>query len=89
MQKMPAVKLSSTIGPVEAGIIPLLARTYEGRTGTKIEIASAGTGATLEKAKTGNFDMVLVHARSLEDQFIADGYCSWGVLYILCIIIFV
>ena len=34
----------------------------------------AGTGATLNKAKTGNFDMVVVHARALEDQFIKDGF---------------
>ena len=68
------VKLSSTIGPVDAGIIPLLARTYEERTGTRIEYEKAGTGLTLEKAKAGNFDLVIVHARQLEEQFIADGF---------------
>ena len=68
------VKLSSTIGPIDAGIVPLLAKTYEGRAGTKIEFEGAGTGATLEKAKSGNFDMVIVHARALEDKFIADGF---------------
>jgi len=68
------VKLSSTIGPIDAGIVPLLAKTYEERTGTKIEFEGAGTGATLEKAKSGNFDMVIVHARQLEDKFIADGF---------------
>ena len=68
------VKLSSTIGPIDAGIVPLLAKIYEERTGIKIEFEGAGTGATLEKAKSGKFDMVIVHARSLEDKFIADGY---------------
>ena len=68
------VRLSSTIGPIDAGIVPLLAKTYEEKTGTKIEFEGAGTGATLEKAKSGNFDMVIVHARQLEDKFIADGF---------------
>ncbi len=68
------IKLSSTIGPVDAGIIPLLAETYKAKTGTDFVIEKAGTGATLEKAKTGNFDMVVVHARALEDQFIKEGY---------------
>lgn len=68
------VRLSSTIGPVDAGIIPLLAETYEKNTGTKITYEKAGTGATLNKAKGGGFDMVIVHARALEDQFIAEGY---------------
>jgi tungstate transport system substrate-binding protein len=68
------VKLSSTIGPIDAGIVPLLAKTYEEKTGTKIAFEGAGTGATLEKAKSGKFDMVIVHARALEDKFIADGF---------------
>lgn len=68
------VKLSSTIGPIDAGIVPLLAKTYEEKTGTKVEFEGAGTGATLEKAKSGNFDMVIVHARALEEKFIEEGY---------------
>ena len=68
------IRISSTIGPVDAGIIPLLADTYKAKTGVDFKIEKAGTGATLEKAKTGNFDMVVVHARALEDQFIKDGY---------------
>jgi tungstate transport system substrate-binding protein len=72
--KKEVVKLSSTIGPIAAGIVPLLAKTYEERTGTAIEFEGAGTWVTLEKAKGGGFDMVIVHARSLEDRFIADGY---------------
>ena len=68
------IRLSSTIGPVDAGIIPLLADTYKAKTGVDFKIEKAGTGATLEKAKTGNFDMVVVHARALEDQFVKDGY---------------
>ena len=68
------IKLSSTIGPIDAGIVPLLANTYEEKTGNKIEFEGAGTGATLEKAKSGNFDMVIAHARALEDKFVADGF---------------
>ena len=68
------IKLSSTIGPVDAGIIPLLAETYKAKTGTDFVIEKAGTGATLNKAKTGDFDMVVVHARALEDQFIKGGF---------------
>ncbi len=68
------IRISSTIGPVDAGIIPLLAETFTSKTGLKVTYAKAGTGATLEKAKTGNFDLVVVHARKLEDRFVADGF---------------
>lgn len=68
------LRISSTIGPVEAGIIPLLAETFTKQTGIGVSYEKAGTGATLEKAKTGNFDLVVVHAKKLEDAFIQDGY---------------
>jgi tungstate transport system substrate-binding protein len=68
------IRLSSTIGPVDAGIVPLLAKTYQEKTGIPVSYEKAGTGATLEKAKKGGFDLVMVHARKLEDKFIADGY---------------
>ena len=67
------VRLSSTIGPIDAGIVPLLAKKFEEKTGAKIAFESAGTGATLKKAQTGEFDMVMVHARKLEDAFVAEG----------------
>lgn len=68
------LRISSTIGPVEAGIIPLLAETFTKQTGIDVSYEKAGTGATLEKAKTGNFDLVVVHAKKLEEAFIQDGY---------------
>ena len=68
------IKISSTIGPVEAGIIPLLTETYKAKAGTEFVIEKAGTGATLKKAQSGTFDLVVVHARALEEKFIAEGY---------------
>ena len=67
------VRMSSTIGPIDAGIVPALVEAYK-KSGTTVTFEGAGTGATLEKAKTGNFDIVMVHARSLEDKFVADGF---------------
>jgi tungstate transport system substrate-binding protein len=34
----------------------------------------AGTGATLKIAENGNIDLVMVHAKSLEEKFVAGGY---------------
>ena len=70
------VKMSSTIGPIDAGIVPALVRAYEKKTGDRVVFEGAGTGATLEKAKTGNFDLVMVHARKLEDQFVKEGFAK-------------
>jgi tungstate transport system substrate-binding protein len=69
-----AVRLSSTIGPIDAGIVPLLAQSYEKKSGVRVEYVGAGTGLTLERAKTGDYDLVMVHARKLEEQFIKEGF---------------
>ncbi len=68
------IRMSSTIGPIDAGIVPRLAQKYEEKTGVKVLFEGAGTGATLKKAESGDFDLVMVHARKLEDAFIAAGY---------------
>ena len=66
--------MASTIGPIDAGIVGALEDAYFARTGVQVRHAGAGTGAALEMTKRGGFDLVMVHARALEDKFIADGF---------------
>jgi tungstate transport system substrate-binding protein len=68
------VLLASTIGPVEAGIVPLLEERFEAETGIRVRHVGAGTGEALKLAEKGSFDLVLVHARALEERFVADGF---------------
>ena len=68
------VLLASTIGPIDAGIVPALADAFHARTGIVVRFVGAGTGATLEMAKRGEFDLVLVHALALEKKFLAEGF---------------
>jgi len=66
--------MASTIGPIDAGIVGALEDAYFTKTGVLVRHAGAGTGAALEMTKRGGFDLVMVHARALEDKFIADGF---------------
>lgn len=68
------IRLASTIGPIDAGIVGTLAELFEKKTGIRVEFVGAGTGKALEMSKTGDFDLVQVHARALEEQFVAEGY---------------
>jgi tungstate transport system substrate-binding protein len=68
------VLMASTIGPIEAGIVPLLEDRFEAETGIRVRHVGAGTGEALELAEKGAFDLVLVHARALEEKFVADGF---------------
>ena len=68
------VLLSSTIGPIDAGIVGTLEDRFEKDTGIRVRHVGAGTGAALDIARKGAIDLVMVHAKSLEEKFIADGF---------------
>ena len=68
------ILLSSTIGPIDAGIVGALETAFEKDTGIRVRHVGAGTGAALDIAKQGNVDLVLVHAKSLEEKFVAEGF---------------
>jgi tungstate transport system substrate-binding protein len=68
------ILLSSTIGPIDSGVVEVLESAFEKETGIRVRHVGAGTGAALEISKKGNVDLVLVHAKSLEEKFVAEGY---------------
>jgi tungstate transport system substrate-binding protein len=68
------ILLSSTIGPIDSGIVAALEDAFEKETGIRVRHVGAGTGAALELAKKGSVDIVLAHARSLEEKFIQEGF---------------
>lgn len=68
------ILLASTIGPIDAGIVNVLEDQFEKDTGIRIRHVGAGTGAALKMAEKGSFDLVMVHAKSLEEKFIKNGF---------------
>ena len=67
------ILLSSTIGPIDAGIVGALETEFEKETGIRVRHVGAGTGAALDIAKQGTVDLVMVHAKSLEEKFVQEG----------------
>ena len=68
------ILLASTIGPIDAGIVQALEDGFERETGIHVRHTGAGTGAALDIARQGSVDLVLVHARALEEKFVAEGF---------------
>jgi tungstate transport system substrate-binding protein len=68
------ILLASTIGPIDAGIVATLEDGFEKETGIRVRHVGAGTGEALKIAEKGSIDLVMVHARSLEEKFIAAGF---------------
>lgn len=68
------LRLATTTSTENSGLLDVLLPPFEERYGVKVKVIAVGTGAAIRTAKDGNADLILVHARSLEDQFIAQGY---------------
>jgi tungstate transport system substrate-binding protein len=70
------LRLSTTTSTENSGLLAYLLPPFEARSGLKVNVISVGTGKALELGKNGDVDVTLVHARSLEDKFVAEG---WGI----------
>jgi tungstate transport system substrate-binding protein len=68
------ILLSSTIGPIDSGIVDVLENSFEKETGIRVRHVGAGTGLALDIARKGNVDLVMVHAKSLEEKFVQEGF---------------
>ncbi len=68
------VMLGSTIGPIDSGIVDALETAFEAETGIRVRHAGAGTGAALDMARRSGIDLVMVHARRLEEAFVKEGF---------------
>lgn len=70
----PVIRMSTTTSVNDSGLLPYLLPVFEKATGYTVEVQSAGTGAAIQKAKDGNADLILVHAKASEEEFVNEGY---------------
>lgn len=73
------VLMASTIGPIDAGIVSVLEDAFEEESGIRVRHVGAGTGAALKIAEKGSSDLVMVHAKLLEEAFVANGFGTYRV----------
>jgi tungstate transport system substrate-binding protein len=68
------LKMSTTTSTENSGLLTVLLPPFEKECGCKVDVIAVGTGKALKLGETGDVDVVLVHARGLEDKFVADGF---------------
>jgi tungstate transport system substrate-binding protein len=66
--------LATTTSVDATGLLDVLADAFKADTGITLKWIAVGTGAALKQARDGNADVVIVHARKLEDEFLRDGF---------------
>jgi len=77
------LKMSTTTSLQDNGLLDVLLPAFKSETGIEVKAVARGTGAAILDGRDGNVDVIFVHARELEEQFIADGYglARWSVMY--------
>jgi len=70
-QKM---RLATTTSTADSGLLDNILPDFEKKFNAKVDTVAVGTGQAIELGVKGDVDVVLVHARSSEDKFVADGY---------------
>lgn len=58
----------------DTGLLDALHPTLRERFGLRVKALSLGTGAALRTARDGDADVVVVHARGAEDEFLREGH---------------
>ena len=66
--------LQSTTSSRDSGLLEYLLPIFYESHGIKIKVVASGTGQALRNAKDCNGDLLLVHSKNDETQFISDGY---------------
>ena len=66
--------LQSTTSTVNSGLLDAILPRFTEQTGVEVRVVSSGTGQALRNAKNGDADLVLVHAKHDEEQFVAEGH---------------
>jgi tungstate transport system substrate-binding protein len=65
--------LATTTSTYDTGLLDAINPTFQDAFGIQVETISQGTGAAIQTARDGDADVILVHARGAEDEFISDG----------------
>lgn len=68
------ILLQSTTSTQNSGLFDHLLPLFQATSGIEVRVVAVGTGQALRNAAEGNGDAVMVHARTAEERFVADGF---------------
>ena len=66
--------LATTTSTQDSGLLDYLLPIFEDETGVKVDVIAVGTGQALQLGQDGNADVLLVHSRAREDEFMAANH---------------
>jgi tungstate transport system substrate-binding protein len=68
------ITVASTTSTENSGLFGELLPKFQEKTGIEVRVVAVGTGQAIEVAKNGDADVLFVHHKPSEEQFVADGF---------------
>ena len=68
------IRLATTTSTENSGLLEEILPLFEQASGYKVHVIAVGTGKALRMGRDGDVDVVLVHARAAEEDFVNFGY---------------
>ncbi len=69
-----SIIVQSTTSTQNSGLFDFILPLFKKQTGITVNVVAVGTGQALKNGRNGDGDVLLVHAKSAEEKFVADGY---------------
>lgn len=68
------LKMSTTTSTESSGLLDLLLPEFLKDTGIEVKVIAKGTGAAIRDGMDGNVDIIFVHAKAREEEFVANEF---------------
>jgi len=73
-QEPTSITLATTTSTEDSGLLTELIPVFEKDSNIRVKVIAVGTGQAIELGQRGDADVLLVHARKAEDEFMTAGY---------------
>jgi tungstate transport system substrate-binding protein len=70
------IVMASTTSTEQSGLFGHLLPKFKAATGIDVRVVAVGTGKALDTARRGDADVLFVHDKVAEQQFVADGFST-------------
>ncbi len=74
MAQQKFITVASTTSTEQSGLFKHLLLIFETKSGIQVRVVALGTGQSLDMGRRGDADVVFVHAKALEEKFVAEGF---------------
>ncbi len=69
-----SIVVASTTSTQDSGLFGYLLPIFRAKTGIDVKVVALGTGQAIDVGRRGDADVLFVHARPMEEKFVADGF---------------